>query len=176
MTQQLKSGQYRANCPTQSKALAKHIIKAKRRYVRVPELRRQQLLELIEDNCLTVKAAAQKLGINYSTAKTIAKTIGRMGRKTPLLRTSRDKTEVMKGRNEVISKGIRDNQIQIEQVNTQNLTPKVVPQFEGNTDIFKSSKVPVVFDFSIYTYMMHVRYFNCNKNEYVQTVPGYVKV
>ena len=41
---------------------------------------RKQLLQLVEEECLTIKEAAVRLGINYSTAKTILQLFKKTGR------------------------------------------------------------------------------------------------
>eukprot|EP00826_Nyctotherus_ovalis_P034776 TRINITY_DN2924_c0_g3_i1.p1 TRINITY_DN2924_c0_g3~~TRINITY_DN2924_c0_g3_i1.p1 ORF type:complete len:163 (-),score=35.86 TRINITY_DN2924_c0_g3_i1:77-565(-) len=46
---------------------------AKRNYVKVPSDKREELLRMIEERNFTVKAAAKRVRINYSTAKNIAK-------------------------------------------------------------------------------------------------------
>ncbi len=53
--------------------------KGKRSYVPVELEKRQQLLTIIDNEGLTIKEAAVKLGINYSTAKHIVKTFKRTG-------------------------------------------------------------------------------------------------
>ena len=46
---------------------------SKRKYVQVGNSRRKELLQIINDENLTIKSAAEKLNINYSNAKNIVK-------------------------------------------------------------------------------------------------------
>ena len=48
-------------------------LKIKRDYHRIPDNLRQRLIEMIAENQMTIKDAARKLRINYSTAKNIVK-------------------------------------------------------------------------------------------------------
>ena len=49
------------------------MLRSKRDYTKVPEDKRLQLLKIIQNEQLTIKTAARRLGINYSTAKNIVK-------------------------------------------------------------------------------------------------------
>ena len=50
------------------------MIKSKRNYMPVEQAKRNQLIKLVSDDQITIKDAASKLKINYSTAKHIIKT------------------------------------------------------------------------------------------------------
>ena len=56
-----------------SKETQKPLISEKRAYARVGIKERKQLMKLIVEDGLTIKSAAQRLKINYSTAKNIVK-------------------------------------------------------------------------------------------------------
>jgi len=45
----------------------------KRGYMKIPEDKRLQLLRMIQEEQITIKTAAHRLGVNYSTAKNIVK-------------------------------------------------------------------------------------------------------
>lgn len=53
--------------------------KNKRSYVPVELSKREDLVRVIEEEKITIKEAAMKLGINYSTAKHIMKTYKKTG-------------------------------------------------------------------------------------------------
>mmetsp|Transcript_23658 Transcript_23658/g.18099 ORF Transcript_23658/g.18099 Transcript_23658/m.18099 type:complete len:87 (-) Transcript_23658:730-990(-) len=53
--------------------------KSKRSYVPVELSKREDLVRVIEEERITIKEAALKLGINYSTAKHIMKTYKKTG-------------------------------------------------------------------------------------------------
>ena len=56
--------------------------KQKRGYTIISEVKRKQLLQILDEENITIKSAAKRLGINYSTAKNIVKTNKRDNIKT----------------------------------------------------------------------------------------------
>eukprot|EP00831_Metopus_contortus_P042687 TRINITY_DN33_c0_g1_i1.p2 TRINITY_DN33_c0_g1~~TRINITY_DN33_c0_g1_i1.p2 ORF type:complete len:226 (+),score=24.40 TRINITY_DN33_c0_g1_i1:273-950(+) len=56
---------------------------SKRRYVQVASDKRQELLNLLQNEQVTIKEAAERLNINYSTAKNIVKLYKKEKRITP---------------------------------------------------------------------------------------------
>jgi endonuclease V-like protein UPF0215 family len=62
-----------------SKPPQKEIFRTKRSYIPVEVEKRQKLIQLVEEDGLTIKEAAQNLKINYSTAKHIVKVFKRTG-------------------------------------------------------------------------------------------------
>jgi hypothetical protein len=61
------------------KPVQKEIFRTKRSYIPVELDKRQKLIQLVEEEGLTIKEAAQNLKINYSTAKHIVKVFKRTG-------------------------------------------------------------------------------------------------
>eukprot|EP00826_Nyctotherus_ovalis_P046404 TRINITY_DN523_c0_g1_i20.p1 TRINITY_DN523_c0_g1~~TRINITY_DN523_c0_g1_i20.p1 ORF type:complete len:154 (+),score=31.33 TRINITY_DN523_c0_g1_i20:211-672(+) len=121
----------------------------KRDYVKVPDKKRQQLIQLLQETQLTIKAAAARLGIHYSAAKCIVKVFKQEKRVVAL--TRRVKTPA--SFEEI---GPIATKKTLNELSTLTKTPELVFTISKTTKEGKEGEV--WFDFGVYGSWMSERY------------------
>eukprot|EP00826_Nyctotherus_ovalis_P024584 TRINITY_DN18999_c0_g1_i2.p1 TRINITY_DN18999_c0_g1~~TRINITY_DN18999_c0_g1_i2.p1 ORF type:complete len:161 (+),score=18.88 TRINITY_DN18999_c0_g1_i2:276-758(+) len=135
----------------------------KRDYRRVSATKRKELLYLIEDRKLTIKAAAERLKINYSTAKNIAKK-HKDALHLPLFPdafTSEKKTNERENLKKTIMK------LSSERENQEVDSLGKVVELEGEEGKITGEGVGL-FDFSVYAAMIYGRYLLLVYDSYIR--------
>ena len=123
----------------------------KRAYVKVPDQKRFQFIQLLLERKITIKEAASELGIHYSTAKCIAKIY-------------RQEKRIM-----ALSKGVKTAKIAIGKrliarkeaaVNRHNESSTLIKTPELLSENLKAANKErgIEFDFSVYTAKIDERY------------------
>lgn len=138
--------------------------KLRRGYIKIPKEMRRELLETIERGQLTIKAAALRLGINYSSAKNIVK-IFRQQKRIDVVERSICKKVIGKEKEKVKRFTARrthltiDNPLLVTSNQTSNSNSNmndIQPKVNSTIDIIECK--PVI-DFSVYTSLIFNRYF-----------------
>lgn len=144
-------------------------VTCKREYNKIPKELRKQLLETIEQGQLTIKAAAQQLGINYSSAKNIVKIFRQQERIDVMIKSSsrRAVSKVLK-RNKGLKRftAKRTHLAVNNQSLNSNTIPNINPQIENKTSMANYSLKTIeqgefepYFDFAVYAPLIYSRYF-----------------
>eukprot|EP00826_Nyctotherus_ovalis_P006498 TRINITY_DN11552_c0_g1_i1.p1 TRINITY_DN11552_c0_g1~~TRINITY_DN11552_c0_g1_i1.p1 ORF type:complete len:151 (-),score=36.65 TRINITY_DN11552_c0_g1_i1:127-579(-) len=120
----------------------------KRGYIKVPDKKRRQLIRLLQEEQLTIKAAAVQLDIHYSAAKCIVKIFRQEKRVTALTKGAKVVEELKAMDADIEKKSASDNEAE-----TLVKTPELV---SVNPINFKEEGVR--FDFGVYSAMINARY------------------
>lgn len=138
--------------------------KLRRDYIRIPKDMRRKLLEIIERGQLTIKAAAIRLGINYSSAKSIVK-IFRQQKRIDVMEPNIYKHAISKKKEKVNRFTAKrthlaiDNPLLITSNQISNSNPNmndIQPEINSTIDLLECKPI---FDFSVYTSLILTRCF-----------------
>lgn len=158
MTQERKET-FESECPFQSGESEKKTMH-KRKYTRIPKEVRKKLLTSIEEGQLTIKAASQKLGINYSSAKNIVQIFREESRVDVIPRTS-----IRPVVSKIVGKKARVKRFTAKRTHLELDNPllsspncyKVVLALKSSPEIIKEYKSEPHFDFAIYSSLIFNR-------------------
>ena len=136
----------------------KSIPSEKRGYTKISEIKRYELIEVIEKNQMTIKEAARSLKINYSTAKNIVKIFRQERRSNVILKNSQSPVvnESLVNNEESDLKRFVARRTHLILENTQMLTPNLIPEQDYATKIAPEVN-STGFDFSIYLPLIYSR-------------------
>ena len=141
-------------------AAEKQNTSGKRGYVKIPNDKREDLIKIIAEKQLTIKEAAQTLGINYSTAKNIVKIFRQEKRTSILLRNVKpsiiSRSDPDPNSEETTLKRFMAKKTYLEIDKTQLATPALLIKEVSNVKILDQIR-PIDFDFSIYSSLIYER-------------------
>ena len=121
----------------------------KRSYVKVPDTKRFQLIQLLQKEKLTIKSASAKLGIHYSTAKCIVKIFRQERRVIALTRGSK----FAELRENLDKEKKRPSPNQSNELIT---LMKTIEQIPPPRNAIQADEI--TFDFEVYKIMINERY------------------
>lgn len=136
-------------------------ITRKREYNKIPKDIRKQLLETIEEGQLTIKAAAQQLGINYSSAKNIVKIFRQQERIDVMIKTSgRRVVSKMLKKDKTLKRftAKRTHLAVNSQFHNSNAIPNKTSTVKYSPETIKENKLEPCFDFAVYAPLIYNRY------------------
>ena len=144
----------------------------KRGYMKIPEDQRVQLLRIIQEEQLTIKTAARRLGVNYSTAKNIVKIFRQEKRVTILPKKAWKQSENEAPEPEGDNRSEREDGpalkrfvakktvLDLETTNlpSTSVSPLLAPKSMSLPDVEPRNEV-IQFNFSCYSPLIINRYF-----------------